>query len=113
MRSSAIRTFTVQGTGSGTIMGTASVPTVRFTPTSTAAASANVTFAWNGDTRSRLVTGTGTTASDTTAPLCRKHRHGDGPRVNVQAGTWMNALMAEGQLTQGMTILKETQVQPG
>ena len=89
--SSATRTFTVQSTGIGTTMGTASVPapfsidsgspftldgagatatvTVRFTPTSTAAASTSVSLTVNGDMQSRLVTGTGTTASKTTPPL--------------------------------------------
>ena len=89
--SSATRTFTVRSTGTGTIAGTASVPapfsidsgspftllgtgataavTVRFTPTSTAVASTSVTFTGNGDTQSRLVSGIGTTASDTKPPL--------------------------------------------
>jgi HYDIN/CFA65/VesB-like, Ig-like domain/Fibronectin type III domain len=80
--SSATQTFTVQSTGSGTITGTASVPapfridsgspftlvgtgatatvTVRFTPTSTGVASTSVSFTVNGDTQSRLVTGSGT-----------------------------------------------------
>jgi Abnormal spindle-like microcephaly-assoc'd, ASPM-SPD-2-Hydin len=84
---SATRTFTVQSTGSGTITGTASVPapfridsgspftlvgtgatatvTVRFTPTITGVASTSVSFTANGDTQSRLVTGSGTTASTT------------------------------------------------
>jgi len=79
--SSATQTFTVQSTRSGTITGAASVSapfsivsgspftlvgsgatatvTVRFTPTSTSAASTNVNFAADGDTVSRLVTGTG------------------------------------------------------
>jgi hypothetical protein len=53
--------------------------TVRFTPTITAAASTSVSFTANGDTQSRLVTGTGTTASDTKPPLppatsARRHR---------------------------------------
>ncbi len=89
--SSATRTFTVQSTGTGTTTGTASVPapfsidsgspftlvgtgatatvTVRFTPTITAAASTSVSFTANGDMQSRLVTGTGTTASKTPPPL--------------------------------------------
>ena len=79
--SSTTQSFTVQSTRSGTITGTASVGTpysivsgspftlvgtgatatvtVRFTPTSTATASTNVNFTADGDTLSRLVTGTG------------------------------------------------------
>ena len=86
-----MHTFTVQSTHTVTTTGTASVPapfsidsgspftllgtgataavTVRFTPTSTAAASTSVSFTANGDTQSRLVTGIGTTASDTKPPL--------------------------------------------
>ncbi len=89
--SSATRTFTVQSTSSATFTGTAFVPapfridsgspytlvgtgatatvTVRFTPTTTAAASASVIFTSNGQTLSRLVTGIGTTTSDTSPPL--------------------------------------------
>ena len=89
--SSATRTFTVQSMSSGTSTGTASVPapfridsgspftlggpdaiatvTVRFTPTTTAAASASVIFASNGQTWSRLVTGIGTTTSNASPPL--------------------------------------------
>ncbi len=77
----ATQTFTVQSTRGGTITGTASVPapftivsgspftlvgtgatatvTVRFTPTTTVAASTNINFTADGDTISRLVTGTG------------------------------------------------------
>src|SRR5437899_991434 len=73
--------FTVQTTRAGTVTGTASVPapfsivsgspftlagtgatqtvTVRFTPTSAALASTNVSLTADGDTLSRLVTGTG------------------------------------------------------
>ena len=85
--SSATQTFTVQSTRSGTTTGTASVPapfsivsgspftlvgtgatatvTVRFTPTSIAGASTNVNFTANGDTLSRLVTGTGVSNGST------------------------------------------------
>ena len=91
IENSATQTFTIQSTRTGTVTGTASVPapfsivsgspftlvgtgatatvTVRFTPTSTAAASTNVSFTANGDKQSRLVTGIGTTASDTKPPL--------------------------------------------
>jgi hypothetical protein len=89
--SSATRTFTVQSIGTDTLTGTASVPPpfsidsgnpftlvgtgatatviVRFTPTSSAAASTSISFSANGDTQSRLVTGIGTTTSDTKPPL--------------------------------------------
>ena len=78
---SATQTFTVQSTRTGTVTGTASVSapfsivsgspftlvgtgatatvTVRFTPTSATTASTNVNFTADGDTLSRLVTGTG------------------------------------------------------
>ncbi len=91
IENSASQTFTIQSTRTGTVTGTASVHapfsivsgspftlvgtgatatvTVRFTPTSTAAASTNVSFTANGDKQSRLVTGIGTTASDTKPPL--------------------------------------------
>ncbi len=84
---SADQTVTVQNTAGGTVSGTASVPapfsivsgspfsvvglnatqtvTVRFSPTSTATATANVSLAADGDTISRIVSGSGT---DATAP---------------------------------------------
>jgi Bacterial Ig domain/Divergent InlB B-repeat domain/Fibronectin type III domain len=84
---STTQTFTVQSTRSGTVTGTASVPapfsivsgspftlvgtgatatvTVRFAPTSTAAATTNVNFIANGDTVSRAVTGTGVSTGST------------------------------------------------
>src|SRR2546422_286034 len=83
----ADQTLTVQNTVGGTVSGTASVPapfsivsgspfslvglnatqtvTVRFSPTSTATATANVSFAAGVDTISRIVSGSGT---DATAP---------------------------------------------
>ncbi|PYM97031.1 MAG: hypothetical protein DME04_00070 [Candidatus Rokuibacteriota bacterium] len=86
----ADRTFTVQSTRPGTISGTVSAVapfgivsgspftlsgagatqtvTVRFTPTTVATATANVTFTAAGDSVSRLVTGIGINLSDTTPP---------------------------------------------
>src|SRR5437660_545474 len=83
----ATQTFTVQSTRSGTITGTASVPapftivsgspftlvgtgatatvTVRFTPISAVLSSTNVSFSADGDTLTRLVTGTGVTTGPT------------------------------------------------
>jgi hypothetical protein len=91
IETSATRTFIVRSTSTNTTMVTASVSapfsidsgspftllgagataevTVRFTPTSAATASTNVSFTANGDTQSRLVTGIGTTAADTNPPL--------------------------------------------
>ena len=85
----ADQTFTVSNTVGGTISGGVSVSapfsvvsgspfslaglgaskpvTVRFTPTTSATATVNVSFAADGDTISRILTGTGT-ATDTTAP---------------------------------------------
>src|SRR4029077_20877291 len=104
--SSGTQTFTVQSTRSGTITGTASVPapfsivsgspftlvgsgttatvTVRFTPTGTAAASTNVNFAADGDTLSRLVTGTG--VSTGTALTVSKAGAGSGTVTSAPAG---------------------------
>src|SRR5262249_7941406 len=84
---SATQTFTVTSTRTGTVTGTASVAapfsivsgspytlagraatarvTVGFTPTTTAGASANVSFTADGDLVSRLVTGTGVSAGST------------------------------------------------
>src|SRR2546425_6115264 len=83
----ATQTFTVQSTRSGTITGTASVPapftivsgspftlvgtgatatvTVRFAPISAVLSSTNVSFTADGDTMSRLVTGTGVSTGST------------------------------------------------
>ena len=83
----ADQVFTVSNTGGGTVSGTVSTSapfrivsgspfnligvgatqavTVRFTPTTSATATTNVSFAADGDTISRILTGTGT---DTTAP---------------------------------------------
>ena len=83
--SSATQTFTVQGTRTtGIVTGAASVPapfsiasgspftlsgtgtatvTVRFSPTTAAVASTNVSFTADGDTVPRLVTGTGASAT--------------------------------------------------
>ena len=94
MGSSATRTFTVKNIGSGTLTGAASVSapfridsgspftlvgagatatvTVRFTPTSTATANTTVSFTANGEMQSRLVAGTGVTASDTMPTLPRE-----------------------------------------
>jgi hypothetical protein len=91
IENSATQIFIVRSTSADTIMVTASVPapfsidsgspftlvgagataavTVRFTPTSAAAASTNVSFTANGDTLSRLVTGIGTAAAGTKPPL--------------------------------------------
>jgi Cep192 domain 4 len=91
IENSATRIFIVRNTSTDTIMVTASVPapfsidsgspftllgtgataavTVRFTPTSAAAASTNVSFTANGETQSRLVTGIGMTAAATKPPL--------------------------------------------
>src|SRR5207245_7550155 len=85
----ADQTFTVQSTGGGTVSGVvaASAPfsvvsgnpftltglgatqavTLRFTPSAPATVSANVNFTANGDTISRIVTGTGVSI-DTTPP---------------------------------------------
>jgi hypothetical protein len=85
--SSATQTFTVQNTVGGAVSGSASVSapfsivsgspytlngsgasqvvTVRFSPTTAAVASVNVNFTGDGDSLSRLVTGTGV---DTSAP---------------------------------------------
>src|SRR5262245_3496948 len=85
--SSATQTFTVTSTRTGTVTGTASVSapfsivsgspytlvgsgataavTVRFTPTTTAGASTNVSFTADGDVASRLVTGSGVSAGST------------------------------------------------
>ena len=85
----ADQTFTVSNTVGGTISGGVSVSapfsvvsgspfslaglgatkpvTVRFTPTTSATATVNVSFTADGDTISRILTGTGT-ATDTTAP---------------------------------------------
>lgn len=54
--------FTLSGQGASQSI------TVRFAPTSAAIASVNVSFIADGDTTSRLVTGTGTSVPDTTAP---------------------------------------------
>src|SRR5436309_3019773 len=87
----ANQVFIVQSTRAGTVSGSASASgpfsivsgspftlgglgatqavTVRFTPTASAAVSTNVTFTADGDTISRLATGTGTgTGPDTTPP---------------------------------------------
>jgi len=86
----ANQTFTVSNTRGGTVSGTAttSAPftivsggsftlvglgatqsvTVRFTPTTATTASVNVNFAAAGDSVSRLVSGTGVSVPDTTAP---------------------------------------------
>ena len=86
----ADRTFTVSNTGGGTISGSASVSppfsvvsgspftlsgagtsqtvTARFTPSTTATASATISFTANGSTASAIVTGSGT-GLDTTAPV--------------------------------------------
>jgi hypothetical protein len=86
----ADRTFTVQSTRAGTISGAVSTVapfaivsgspftlsgagatqtvTVRFTPTTVASATANVTFTAAGDNVSRVVTGVGINPSDTTPP---------------------------------------------
>ena len=86
----AERTFTVQSTRAGTISGAVSTVapfaivlgspftlsgagatqtvTVRFTPTTVAPATANVTFTAAGDNISRVVTGVGINLSDTTPP---------------------------------------------
>src|SRR5207249_2566719 len=48
-------------------LGASKPVTVRFTPTTSATATVNVSFAADGDTISRILTGTGT-ATDTTAP---------------------------------------------
>jgi len=87
----ANQVFTVQNTRGGTISGSASVSapfsivsgspftlggsgatqavTVRFTPTASGTVSTNVNFTADGDTISRLATGTGTgTVTDTTPP---------------------------------------------
>ena len=83
----ATQTFTVQSTRSGTSTGTASVPapftivsgspftlvgtgatatvTVRFAPISAVLSSTNVSFTADGDTMSRLVTGTGVSTGST------------------------------------------------
>jgi len=83
----ATQTFTVQSTRSGTITGTASVPapfsivsgspftlvgtgatatvTVRFAPISAVLSSTNVSFTADGDTMSRLVTGSGVSTGST------------------------------------------------
>jgi Divergent InlB B-repeat domain/Cep192 domain 4 len=85
--SSATQTFTVQSTRTGTVTGTVSVAapfsivsgspftlvgpgatatvTVQFTPTSTVAASGNVNFTADGDSLSRLVSGTGVSTGST------------------------------------------------
>ena len=92
----ATQTFTVQSTRSGTITGTASVPapftivsgspftlvgtgatatvTVRFTPISAVLSSTNVSFSADGDTLTRLVTGTG----GTTGPALTVSKAGAG-----------------------------------
>src|SRR5262245_10528704 len=84
---SATQTFTITSTRAGTVTGAASVSapfsivsgspytlvgsgatatvTVRFTPTRTAVASTNVSFTTDGDTVSRLVSGTGASTSST------------------------------------------------
>ena len=87
----ANQVFTVQNTRGGTVSGSASTSgafsivsgspftlgglgatqavTVRFTPTASSTVSTNATFTANGDTISRLATGTGTgTGPDTTPP---------------------------------------------
>src|SRR5882672_11261304 len=98
--------FTVQNTRAGTVTGTASVPapfsivsgspftlvgsgatatvTVRFTPTSTALASTNVAFTADGDTVSRLVTGTG--VSTTSTLTVSKSGNGGGTVTSSPAG---------------------------
>src|SRR5262249_43617532 len=85
--SSATQTFTIQNTRTGTVTGAASVAapfsivsgspftlvgtgatatvTVRFTPTSPAAASTNANFAADGDALSRLVSGAGVLTGST------------------------------------------------
>jgi len=85
--SSATQTFTITSTRTGTVTGTASVAapfsiasgspftlvgsgptatvTVRFTPTSTALASTNVNFTADGGILSRVVSGTGASATST------------------------------------------------
>src|SRR5881397_3957261 len=85
--SSVTQNFTLQNTRTGTVTGTASVPapfsivsgspftlvgngatatvTVRFTPTASGVASTNLSFTSDGDTVSRLVTGTGVSTTST------------------------------------------------
>ncbi len=86
----ADQTFTVSNTGGGTVSGSASVPapfsivsgspfalggvgatqtmTVRFTPTTTATVSTNISFTANGGTVSGIVTGSATGNTDTSPP---------------------------------------------
>jgi concanavalin A-like lectin/glucanase superfamily protein/HYDIN/CFA65/VesB family protein/fibronectin type III domain protein/Big-like domain-containing protein len=88
--STATQVFTVSNTGGGTVSGTVSTAapfsvvsgstftlvgqgattavTVRFTPTTSATASVNVSVAADGDIISRIATGTGVAVADTTPP---------------------------------------------
>ncbi len=133
--SSADQTFTVSNlepaTGGGTVSGTASAPgpfsivsgspftlavgasqavTVRFSPTTSATATANLTFAADRDTISRIVTGGGT---DTTPPTVAitsptsssTYTTGSSPltlggtaadNVGVTQVTWANSLGGSG-----------------
>ena len=131
----ADRVFTVSNTGGGTVSGnvSASAPfrivsgspfslaglgatqavTVRFTPTTSATATTNVGFVADGDTLSRIVTGTGT---DTTAPTVTITAPTSGPtyitsttpltlggtasdNVGVTQVTWTNSQGASGTAT--------------
>jgi hypothetical protein len=129
--SSAIRTFTVRSISSGTIAGSAFVPPpfsidsgspftlvgtgataiviVRFTPTSTVAASSSVSFIANGDTQSRLVTGTGMTVSATpptpslgTSPPRRPPPAVGGPTPALAATTSDSDRMGQGRGSTGV-----------
>src|SRR5256886_4904101 len=131
----ADQVFTVSNTGGGTVSGTASASapfsivsgspfslvglgatqavTVRFTPTTSATATTNVGFVADGDTLSRVLTGTGT---DTTAPTATTTAPTSGPtditsttpltlggaasdNVRVTQVTWTNSQGASGTAT--------------
>src|SRR5213594_22899 len=104
--SSVTQNFTLQNTRTGTVTGTASVPapfsivsgspftlvgngatatvTVRFTPTASGVASTNLSFTSDGDTVSRLVTGTG--VSTTSKLTASKAGTGSGTVTSNPAG---------------------------
>jgi hypothetical protein len=103
----AERTFTVSNTGGGTLSGTASVTApfsvvsgspftlsgaggtqavnVRFTPTTTATATTNLTFTAGGGTISTIVTGTG--AAETTPPTVAITSPTSGPTYTVTSSS--------------------------
>jgi hypothetical protein len=113
----ADRTFTVQNLRSGTVTGTASVSapfsivsgspftlagagatqtvTVRFTPTTGALASTNVTFSADGDALSRLVTGTGVSAVLTLSVNQTSFHRNDTLRLTATVTSVVKPFMAD------------------